>query len=67
MSLGSIRERDTIVFLWLALLLWMKENMHPNHAQTSKLIFSGLNTKNKIQKHLQDVNNILADKLFDGD
>jgi len=45
----------------------MKENIHTNHAQTSKLIFSGLYTKNKNQKHLQDVNYILVDKLFDGD
>jgi hypothetical protein len=41
--------------------------MHPNHAQTSKQIFSGLHTKNKNQKHLQNVNYILADKFFDGD
>jgi hypothetical protein len=66
--LGSIEERDTIVFFWLTFyLLWMKENMHPHHAQTSKQIFLGLHTKNKKQKHLQDVSLFFADKFFDGD
>ncbi len=41
--------------------------MHPTHAQTSKQIYSGLYTKSENQKHLQDVNYILADKLFNGD
>jgi len=41
--------------------------MHPHHAQTSKQIFLGLHTKNKKQKHLQDVSLFFADKFFDGD